>query len=85
MAKSLLKSKSMPSYFWGEAVTTVVYLLNHAPTKSIIRKTPYEAWFQRKPNVHHSRTFGYLVHVKPVTPFPKKLADQSTPMILLGY
>jgi hypothetical protein len=33
MARSFLKSKNMPNMFWGEAVTTAVYLLNRAPTK----------------------------------------------------
>jgi transposase InsO family protein len=33
MARSLLKGRSMPAEFWGEAVVTAVYLLNRAPTK----------------------------------------------------
>jgi transposase InsO family protein len=34
MARSLLKSMGVPASFWGEAVTTAVYLLNRSPTKS---------------------------------------------------
>jgi transposase InsO family protein len=52
-ARSLLKSKNMPGAFWGEAVTTAVYLLNRAPTKVVIGKTLYEAIYRRKPNVSH--------------------------------
>jgi len=33
----------MPSKYWGEAVTTAVYLLNRSPTKSVQDKTQYEA------------------------------------------
>jgi transposase InsO family protein len=33
MARSLLKSLSMPAMFWGEAVATAVYLLNRAPPR----------------------------------------------------
>jgi hypothetical protein len=29
--------------FWGEAVMTVVHLLNQSPTKSLEGKIPYEA------------------------------------------
>ncbi|KAM3310132.1 hypothetical protein ACQJBY_031052 [Aegilops geniculata] len=36
MARSLLKSKNLPGTFWGEAVSTAVYLLNRAPTKAVI-------------------------------------------------
>jgi transposase InsO family protein len=43
MAMSLLKSMGVPNRFWGEAVTTAVYLLNRAPTKSVKGMTPYQA------------------------------------------
>jgi transposase InsO family protein len=43
MARCLLKAKGVPGRFWGEAVTTAVYLLNHAPTASLAGKTPFEA------------------------------------------
>jgi transposase InsO family protein len=33
MARSLLKSMEVSSEFWGEVVSTVVYLLNRTPTK----------------------------------------------------
>ena len=68
MARSLLKSMGMPARFWGEAVTTAVYLLNRAPTKSVKGMTPYEAWHGRKPTVQHMRTFGCVAHVKRVGP-----------------
>ena len=51
MARCMLKSKQMPSRFWGEAVVTAVYVLNRAPTKSLKNKTPYEAWYDWKPRV----------------------------------
>jgi hypothetical protein len=43
MARNLLKTRGLPATFWGEAVTTAVYLLNRAPTKSVAGKTPFEA------------------------------------------
>jgi hypothetical protein len=62
-----------------------VYLLNRAPTKILQGRTPYEAWYKRKPAVHHLRTFGCLVHVKKVGPGISKLTDRSTPMVFIGY
>ena len=85
MARSLLKSMGVPGEFWGEAVSTAVYLLNRAPTKSIIGKTPYEAYYNRKPTVDHFRIFGCVGHVKDVTPHLSKLADRSKPMVFIGY
>jgi hypothetical protein len=85
MARSLLKSKSVPGEFWGEAVSTTIYLLNRAPTKSLVDKTPYEAYYNRKPRVEHLRIFGCIAHVKIVTPHLQKLADRSRPMVFIGY
>lgn len=85
MARSVLKSKNLPGKFWGEAVTTAVYFLNRAPTKSVVGMTPYEAWCGRKPSVEHLRTFGCITHVKTVSGHASKLADRSTPMIFIGY
>ncbi len=85
MARSLLKSKNLPGTFWGEAVSTAVYLLNRAPTKAVIGKTPYEAIYGRKPNVSHLRTFGCVAHVKTAEPHLSKLADRSTKMVFIGY
>jgi len=66
-------------------VHTAVYLLNRSPTKALNAVTPYEAWYGEQPYVHHLRTFGCIGHVKDVHPHLKKLADRSTPMVLLGY
>ncbi|KAL6315604.1 hypothetical protein AAG906_002776 [Vitis piasezkii] len=55
-----------------------------APTKSIIGKTPYEAYYNRKPTVDHFRIFGCVGHVKDVTPHLSKLADRSKPMVFIG-
>lgn len=85
MARSLLKSQGMPGLFWGEAVTTAVYLLNRSPTKSVVGKTAYEAWREKKPSVEHLRTFGCTAHVKVVGPTQGKLADRSIPMVFIGY
>lgn len=85
MARCLLKSKGVPGEFWGEAVTTAVYLLNCAPTRSLQGKTPYEAWYNRKPKVHHLRTFGCIAYVKQIGPGVSKLSDRSAPMVLMGY
>ena len=35
MARSMMKAKGMPDYFWGEAVTTAVYLLNREFMRSV--------------------------------------------------
>lgn len=85
MARSMLKARGVPSKFWGEAMTTAVYLLNRSYTRSVDNKTPYEVWNGKTPNLHYLRVFGCVAHVKTARPQLKKLDDRSTPMVLMGY
>ncbi|KAI0515512.1 hypothetical protein KFK09_008177 [Dendrobium nobile] len=85
MARCLLKSKSVPCIFWGEAKKTSVHILNRALTHNVQGMTPYEAWMKCKPNVQYFRTFGCIAYVKATVPHMKKLEDRSHPMVLFGY
>jgi hypothetical protein len=84
-ARCLLKSKGLTGWFWGEAMATAVYLLNRSPTRSLEGRTPFEAWYEKKPGVQHLRTFECLVHVKDTMPNLKKLDDKSKLMIFISY
>jgi hypothetical protein len=66
-------------------VKATVYLLNWSPTKSLNGKTPYEAWFGKKPSVKHLCTFRCCAFAKRVAPGVTKLADRSIPGVFLGY
>jgi hypothetical protein len=66
-------------------VPTAVYVLNRAHTRSVNDKTPYEAWYGKKPVVEHLRVFGCVAHVKSARPFLHKLNDRSTHMVFVGY
>lgn len=81
----MLKNKKVPERFWGEAILTVVYLLNRAPTQSVEAKTPYEAWYRRKRKVHHLRVFGCVTHIKVAIPYLKKHEDKSITVVFIGY
>jgi hypothetical protein len=60
MARCMLKAKNLLGYFWGEAVTTAVHILNRAPTRALDGKTPFEAWHGERPHVHYFRIFGCI-------------------------
>jgi hypothetical protein len=81
----MLKAKKLPGWFWGEAVKTVVYVLNRCPTKSVYGMTPFEAWHGKKPAVHHLKTFGCIVYIRNTVPHLKKLEDRGRKMIFIGY
>jgi hypothetical protein len=84
-ARSMLKAKGLPRWFWGEAVNAAVYVLNRCPTKSVDGMTPFEAWHGRKLMVHHLKTFGCIVYVRNMTSHLKKLEDRARKMIFIGY
>jgi hypothetical protein len=84
MARALLKQRGMPTVFWGEAVVTVVYILNRSPTKGLNGRTPYEAWHGRKPAVSHLRVFNCLTFGKELGHI-SKLDDRSTPGVFISY
>jgi hypothetical protein len=64
MARCMLKVKSLLGYFWGEAVSTTVHILNQAPTRTLDGKTLYEACHDEVPTVHYLQAFGCITHVK---------------------
>jgi hypothetical protein len=84
-ARCMMKTKSLPSMFWGEAVNCDVYLMNRTMSKSTGGKTPFELWIGSKPVVSHLRVFGCIVLVKNTRPNLKKLEDRSKPMVFVGY
>ena len=62
-----------------------VYLKNHTPTRSVVGKTPCEAWHGKKPFLKHLRVFGSLAFVHVPKEKRKKLDCRATPGIFVGY
>ena len=58
IARTLLNDTSLPKYFWAEAVNTACYIMNRALIRPILKKTPYELYNGRKPNISHLHVFG---------------------------
>jgi hypothetical protein len=85
MAWYMLKAKALPGYFWGEAASTVIYILNRSPTRALDWKTAYEAWHGELPTVHYFHTFGRVAYIKNMWLNLKKLDDLSRKAIFVGY
>jgi len=58
LARTMLKETEMPKHFWADAVSTTCYILNRVLIRPILKKTPYELFKGRKPNVSHLKAFG---------------------------
>ena len=54
----MLSESSLPKYFWANAVSTSCYVMNRVLIRPILKKTPYELFNGRKPNISHLKVFG---------------------------
>ena len=84
-ARSILYARGVPGHFWGEAVHTAMYLLNRAPTAALYGKTPYQAWYGKKPPVHFLKVFGCIAYIKRLRPHLTKLDDRGQKVVFIGY
>ncbi|KAL0402340.1 UNVERIFIED_CONTAM: Copia protein [Sesamum latifolium] len=57
MARSMIAQENLPISFWGDAILTAAYILNHVPSK-FIPSTLYELWHGRKPNLECLHPWG---------------------------
>ncbi|KAK8935338.1 hypothetical protein KSP39_PZI014000 [Platanthera zijinensis] len=85
VARSMILHSGSPKSFWGEAITTVVYILNRLPSKSLQKTTPYEVLHGQKPSMSHLKTFGCIAFTHINKGGGDKLESKSQKCILLGY
>ena len=57
MAKVMIHMHNNPMQFWVEGINIAYYTAKRI-LKSVIKKTSYELWIERKPNLKYFRTFG---------------------------
>ena len=85
LARSMLVARNLPSFLWDEAVSHANYLRNRAGTRALDGRTPYEAWYGRKPNVSHLREFGCDVWVLDESTGLSKLNPRAKKMVFMGF
>ena len=54
----MLCESNLPSSFWAKAVNTANYVLNRCLIRLILKKTPYELFKGKKPNISYFHAFG---------------------------
>jgi len=83
--RCMLDDAGLSKKYWAFAVSVAVDLKNRTPTRSVVGKTPYEAWHGRKPLLKHLRVFGCLAFVHVQKEKRKKLDYRATHSIFVGY
>jgi hypothetical protein len=81
----MLDDARLSKIYWAFAVSMAVYFKNRTLTRSVVGKTPYEAWHGKQPLLKHLHVFGSsaFVHVSKVKRY--KLDYRATPGIFVRY
>src|ERR1700712_389114 len=82
---AMLVNARLPPSYWRYAVCTFVYLHNRAPTTALKDRTPFEAWYGRKPDVSHLRIFGCLAYVHVQKDQRKGLKTHAQRCLFIDY
>ncbi|KAK2395944.1 secreted RxLR effector protein [Trifolium repens] len=82
MVRSMMSHADLPNSFWGHALLTAAYTLNHVPSKKV-EKTPYEIWSGKKPHLSFMKVWGCEVYVKRL--ITTKLEPKSDKCLFVGY
>ena len=84
MVRSLISHSSLPQSLWGEALKTIVYILNRVPSK-VVDKTPYELWTGKMPSIKHLHIWGCPAETRPYRPHERKLDSRTISCYFVGY
>jgi hypothetical protein len=82
--RTLLYGADLTAHYWSAAAIHAVYLLNRRP-HSAINKTPFEAWWDVKPDLSALKVFGSRVCVKVTGKRTAKLNRHDFTGIFIGY
>ena len=82
--RSMLADAHLPKELWGEATSTANYLRNRTPASGM-DKTPWELFFNKKPDVSDLRVFGAKAYTHVPDQLRTKLSAKSCTGIMVGY
>lgn len=86
MSRCLLAEANVHKKYWPEIVCAATYLKNRTLANTIEKKTPYEIFFEKKPDVSNLRLYGSKVFVrKPEQKRTSKWDKKADMGILIGY
>jgi hypothetical protein len=75
----------LPEDLWDEMYLTAAYLHARTTTRALQGKTPYELWYQRKPDVSHLREIGCKAFVLIQNKHNPKILQRSEECVMVGY
>ena len=83
--RCLLSQAQLPRSFWGEALSTVVHVLNLSPCVPLDFDVPDKVWSGKDVSYDHLRTFGCKAFVHIPKDERSKLDAKTRQCVFLGY
>ncbi|WJX48823.1 hypothetical protein P8452_35337 [Trifolium repens] len=83
--RCLLSQSKLPKYFWGEALNTVVHLLNLTPCVPLKFDVPNHVWNGKEVSYDHLRVFGCMAYVHIPKDERSKLDEKSKKCVFVRY
>lgn len=74
-----------PIDLWQECVKSTNYVLNRCTTRALVLKTPFEALYERKPDLRHLKVLGCKCFVHIPKHLRKQIGAKAFQAILVGY
>jgi hypothetical protein len=81
----MLFEAKLPNYYWGEALYTIVHVLNLTPTVALNNEVSEKIWFGKNVKYDHLRVFGCKVFFLIPKDERSKLDAKSKQYIFIGY
>ena len=84
----MLLDANLSNAYWAEAVNTAAYTVSQKSQSdqgSSRKKTPFEAWYGKKPNVEHLKVFGCMAYAHIPKDECGKFDSKACKCVLLGY
>ena len=85
MARAMLHNKEVARNLWGKAINTACHMVNMVYFRLGTKKTSYELWRGRKPNVKYFRIFESTCFILKDRENVGKFDSRSDEGIFLGY
>jgi hypothetical protein len=86
LACAMLRAHDLPEFLWEHATLHAAYIRNQSYTKHLKDVTPFQGWFDKKPNVAHLKEFGAPVWVLLQGPKQdRKMLPRSKRRVYIGF
>ena len=83
--RTMLGDSNLPQRFWSEALSTMVYIQNRSPTKTLRESLLMKRWRGTKPDVSSLGVFRSCAYAHVPRVESRKLNSKTRRCVLLGY